>query len=81
MNLLDALNAAPYLKTLPGDVSNLQNQVAQFGSRLTDLETQLTKSETDLRSDFDKIKHDMANNKVIIKNINSSPFSALFKES
>ena len=26
VNLLDALNAAPYLKTLPGDVSNLQNQ-------------------------------------------------------
>ena len=67
VNLLEALNAAPYLKTLPGEVSDLQKQVAQFGSRLTDLESQLTKSETELKSDLGDIKHDMANNKVIIK--------------
>ena len=75
VDLLEALKAAPHLKTLPGEVSDLQKQVAQFGSRLTDLETQLTKSETDLRSDFDNIKHDMANNKVIIKNINTFSFT------
>jgi hypothetical protein len=67
VNLLEALNAAPYLKTLPGEVSDLQKQVAQFGSRLTDLESQLTKSETDLKSDLGDIKHDMASNKVIMK--------------
>ena len=67
VNLLEALNAAPYLKTLPGEVSDLQKQVAQFGSRLTDLESQLTKSESDLRSDLGDIKHDMASNTVIMK--------------
>ena len=67
VNLLEALNAAPYLKTLPGEVSDLQKQVAQFGSRLTDLESQLTKSESDLKSDLGDIKHDMASNKVIMR--------------
>ena len=38
----------------------MQNKVAQFGSRLTDLETQFAKSETDLKSDLNEIKHNLA---------------------
>ena len=64
--LLDELDAAPYLKTLPGEVSDVQKKVAQFGSRLTDLESQLTKSETDLRADLGEIKHTMVRNEVCI---------------
>ena len=60
--LLHAFDAAPFLKTLPEEVSNVQNKVAQFGSRLTDLETQFTKSETDLKSDLDDLKHNLAKN-------------------
>ena len=64
ITLLEELDAAPYLKTLPGEVSDVQKQVAQFGSRLTDLESQLTKSETELRSDLGEIKSDLAKTKV-----------------
>jgi hypothetical protein len=38
----------------------VQNKVAQFGSRLTDLETQFDKSETDLKSDLNELKHNLA---------------------
>ena len=58
--LLHAFDAAPFLKTLPEEVSNVQNKVAQFGSRLTDLETQFAKSETDLKSDLNELKHNLA---------------------
>ena len=64
VTLLEELDAAPYLKTLPGEVSDVQKQVAQFGSRLTDLESELTKSETELRSDIGDIKNDMAKKEV-----------------
>ena len=64
ITLLEELDAAPYLKTLPGEVSDVQKQVAQFGSRLTDLESELTKSETELRSDIGDIKNDMAKKEV-----------------
>jgi len=65
ITLLEELDAAPYLKTLPGEVSDVQKQVAQFGSRLTDLESQLTKSDTELRSDLGEIKSDLAKTKEI----------------
>jgi len=64
VTLLDALDAAPYLKTLPEKVSDVEKKVAQFGSRLTDLESQLTKSETDLKSDIGDIKQDLAVKKI-----------------
>ena len=74
MTLLHAFDAAPFLKTLPEEVSNVQNKVAQFGSRLTDLETQFAKSETDLKSDLNELKHNLAEddkvtNRVIIESI------------
>ena len=52
----------------------MQNKVAQFGSRLTDLETQFTKSETDLKSDLEDLKHNLAKddkvtNLVIVESI------------
>ena len=55
-------------------MSNVQNKVAQFGSRLTDLETQFTKSETDLKSDLNDLKHNLAEddkvtNRVIVESI------------
>ena len=62
------------MKTLPEEVSNVQNKVAQFGSRLTDLETQFAKSETDLKSDLNELKHNLAKddkvtNRVIVESI------------
>ena len=62
------------MKTLPEEVSNVQNKVAQFGSRLTDLETQFAKSETDLKSDLNELKHNLAKdekvtNRVILESI------------
>ena len=62
------------MKTLPEEVSNVQNKVAQFGSRLTDLETQFEKSETDLKSDLNELKHNLAKdekvtNRVILESI------------
>ena len=48
------------------EASDVQKKVAQFGSRLTDLESQLTKSETDLRADLGEIKHNMVRNEVCI---------------
>ena len=55
-------------------MSNVQNKVAQFGSRLTDLETQFVKSETDLKSDLNELKHNLAEddkvtNRVIVESI------------
>ena len=52
----------------------MQNKVAQFGSRLTDLETQFAKSETDLKSDLNELKHNLAEddkvtNRVIVESI------------
>ena len=57
------------MKTLPEEVSDVQKNVAQFGSRLTDLESHLTKSETDLRSDLGEMKQDLANDKVTKLNV------------
>ena len=55
-------------------MSNVQNKVAQFGSRLTDLETHFVKSETDLKSDLNELKHNLAEddkvtNRVIVESI------------
>ena len=32
---------APYMKSLPGDVKEVQQDVAKFGSRMTEMEAQL----------------------------------------
>ena len=64
MTILDTLDVAPFLKTLPGEVSDVQKEVAQFGSRLKDLESQLAKSQTDFKSSLNDIKQEAVNNRV-----------------
>ena len=64
MTILDTLDVNPFLKTLPGEVSDVQKEVAQFGSRLKDLESQLAKSQTDFKSSLNDIKQEAVNNRV-----------------
>ena len=40
-----SLKAAPELKSIPGEVDSLKNKVAEFGSRLTEVESKIDKSE------------------------------------
>lgn len=42
----NSLKAAPELKTIPQEVDALKNNVAQFGSRLTEVETKIEKAES-----------------------------------
>ena len=52
------------MKTLPEEVSDVQKEVAQFGSRLKDLESQLAKSETDFKASLNEFKQEVVNIKV-----------------
>ena len=40
-SLLTSMENAPYMKSLPGDVKEVQQDVAKFGSRMTEMEAQL----------------------------------------
>ena len=40
-SLLTSMGDAPYMKSLPGDVKEVKGDVARFGSRMTEMETQL----------------------------------------
>ena len=50
---------APFMKSLPGDVIEVQKDVAKFGSRLTDMESELAKSELDFQSKLKQIQQEI----------------------
>ena len=49
-NAMESLADAPQLKTVPGDVTVIKKDLAQLGSRLTDIESQVTSSANDLQN-------------------------------
>lgn len=59
VSLLETIGGVPFIKTLPGDVKEVQKDVANFGSRLTDMESRLTKSEADLKKQLDSYHNEL----------------------
>ena len=49
---------APYLKSIPGDVKEVKENVAKFGSKMTELESQLTS----LQANVGQIKTEVQKN-------------------
>jgi len=48
-SVLTSLANAPQLKSVPADIADLKREFGQFGSRLTDVETQTTSSSEELK--------------------------------
>ena len=57
--VLKALGEAPYLKSLSGDVQEMQKDVARFGSRLKEMETQLTNVQSDFKSNLNTLQDNL----------------------
>ena len=51
-----SLAAAPELQMLPAEVSEVKNDVAKFGARLTELEAKVKDKEVQMRSSEDQVK-------------------------
>jgi hypothetical protein len=48
--VIQSLESAPVLKSLPSTVLTVQTEVAELGSKLADLETQLAASQKELKT-------------------------------
>ena len=48
--MLTSLANAPQLKTVPDDIVEIKKDLAQFGSRLTDVENEMTSAASSLQS-------------------------------
>ena len=56
-SVLTSLANAPQLQSVPADISDLKKEFGQFGSRLTDVETQVNSASDKLKNMHKEIKN------------------------
>ena len=56
-SVLTSLANAPQLQSVPADISDLKREFGQFGSRLTDVETQVNTASDKLKNLHKEIKN------------------------